>query len=106
MKNVWKGGKVMDAKTLEWMNERANKGNEIQAKLTKLKIIRRSIVDSNTVRLEFSLETEMDRKSTLSLHTGTTTLKSLQQYYSVISSDLIASIDKEIADLEAEFAEL
>jgi hypothetical protein len=97
----------MDEKTLEWMNQRTHKGIVIRQKIKTLRDRRASIVDSNTVRLEFSLEIRGEsRKDKAVLHTGTETLEVLQKYYSVIYPSVIEHIDKEIAELEAEFAEL
>lgn len=97
----------MDAKTLEWMNQRTNKGNDIQEKLNILRKRRNAIWESNTVRLEFSdEEPNGGRISKLSIHTGTVTLEILEKYNTLIAPVLIAAIDKEIAELETEFAEL
>lgn len=94
----------MDTKTLEWMNERTNKGNEIQKRIAFLKgeIQQIQSTDGAAIFL-YSKDRYNDYSSYIAYGSRGDDKKRI---YSIISEVLIAAFEKEIADLEAEFAEL
>ena len=94
----------MDQKTLDWFNERTKKGNEIQTEIKLLKKEIEKVRKNNGVCIGFYTSGSNNWQDNIAYNCNSD--KYRQFLHEAIAEPLIAAFEKEIEELEAEFAEL
>lgn len=98
----------MDAKTLEWMNERTKKGNEVQKKIKTLKEEIEKVKAAKAACIGFyDLNSPFNWQSEAGYSDCSKVGWEFRKFiYNTIAEPLIVAFEKEIEGLEAEFEQL